>query len=70
MLLIYSKMLERIKDIPELKISSQMRSFDKYKQNDATLYTGWEYLGNDKSTTKESLENEIEKLNKQIVLNN
>lgn len=69
LLFIYTKMLEKIKNIPELNITSHTRSFDTYKKDDATLYTGWEYHGENNLSTKESLQKEIEKLQSQITLN-
>lgn len=69
MLQIYTKMLEKIKDLPESKITPQMRAFHNYKQNDATVYSGWEYLGEDNLTTKESLEKEIQTIKAHIELN-
>lgn len=69
MLYVYTKMLERIKNIPESKITSEMRAFRNYKSNDATVYSGWEYLGDDNLTMKESLEKEIKAIKAQIELN-
>jgi type II secretory pathway pseudopilin PulG len=69
MLQIYTNMLEKIKDIPESKITIQDRTFHNYKYNDATIYSGWEYIGESKISTKESLKKEIERLQTQITLN-
>ena len=69
MLYIYTQMLEKIENIPDSKITSNMRNFNNYKKDDATLYSGWEYLGESNLSMKESLEKEIKKLNNQIKLN-
>lgn len=69
MLLIYNKMLEAIKDIPDSKITSEMRSFDKYKFNDATNYLGWEYVGQKDLSLKESIKKEIDNLTSQMMIN-
>lgn len=70
MLYIYTKMLEKIKDLPESKITSEMRTFHNYKKDDATIYSGWEYLGETNLNTKESLEKEIKAIKAHIELNN
>lgn len=70
MLYIYTKMLEKIENIPDSKVTASMRSFHNYKKDDATVYGGWEYVGEENLSIKESLKNEIKKLHSQIDLNN
>ncbi len=69
MLIIYKRMLKKVENTPNDKLTDQMMLFEKYKVNDATKYGNWQYTGQKDISLVDSIKKEIARIENQISFN-